>query len=208
MIWLYSGTPGSGKSYHAVHDILKKLKQKNCNTVISNFNLDFSNQRKKNIMKERFLYVDNSDLTIPFLINYALENHKFGIEGQTLVVIDESQLIFNSRDWQSAHFSRMEWIKFFSQHRKYGYNFILIAQFDRMIDKQIRSLVEYEVAHMKINNYFPFLPTIFLCVERWYGQKMKVGSYILKYNKKVSHCYNSYSTFDNSKNLKEVLKDA
>lgn len=195
MIWLYSGTPGSGKSYHAVADIIKKVKRKDKNKVIANFPLTFKNNNHKN----NFIYVDNSDMTIDYLENYARENHFIGVEGQTLVVIDEAQILFNSRDWGSNSNKRMAWIKFFSQHRKYGYNFIMIAQFDKMIDRQIRSLIEYEVAHMKINNFFWFLPTtFFLCVERWYGQKMKTGHQIIPYRKKISIAYNSYSTFDDA----------
>lgn len=193
MIWLYSGTPGSGKSFHAVVDILKKVKKKEKNKVIANFPLVFKNKKQQ----DNFIYVDNPELTIQYLEDYARKNHKLGIEGQTLVVIDESQILFNSRDWGTNSNKRMAWIKFFSQHRKYGYNFIMIAQFDRMIDRQIRSLIEYEVAHMKMNNFFVFLPfTFFLCVERWYGQRMKTGHQIIKYSKKVSNCYNSYATFD------------
>lgn len=192
MIWLYSGTPGSGKSYHAVHDIFKKVKRKDKNKVIANFILNLPNKYKGN-----FIYVDNSELTVDFLKEYAFKNHLLGVEGQTLVVIDEAQILFNSRDWGVNSHKRMNWIKFFSQHRKYGYNFIMIAQFDKMIDRQIRSLIEYEVVHMKMNNYFWFLPaTFFLCVERWYGQKMKTGHIIIPYRKKIANLYNSYSTFD------------
>lgn len=193
MIWLYSGTPGSGKSYHAVYDIINKIKRKDKNTVIANFVLNIPDK----VQKTRFKYVDNSDLTIDFLVSYAYKNHKFGVEGQTLVVIDEAQILYNSRDWGTNSKKRMDWIKFFSQHRKYGYNFILIAQFDKMIDRQIRSLIEYEVSHMKINNFFWFLPlTSFLCVERWYGQKMKVGHNVIMYRKKIANYYNSYMTFE------------
>ena len=91
----------------------------------------------------------------------------------------------------------MEWIKFFSQHRKLGYNFILVAHFDRMIDKQIRCLIEYEVAHMKINNFFVLLPfTFFLAVERWYGQRMKTGHMTFPYRKKIAELYDSYAMFE------------
>lgn len=193
MIWLYSGTPGSGKSFHAVFDILKKVKRKEKNKVIANFPLEV----KKEKHRKNFIYIDNSEMTIDYLTNYARNNHRVGIEGQTLVVIDEAQILFNSRDWGTNSNKRMAWIKFFSQHRKYGFNFIMISQFDKMIDKQIRSLIEYEIAHMKMNNFFIFLPmTFFLCVERWYGQKMKTGHQILKYNKRISKAYNSYATFD------------
>lgn len=192
MIWLYTGTPGSGKSYCATIDIYKKLKRKNKNKVIANYPLNLP----KN-MENNFIYRDNSELTIPFLIKFAQKNHKLGVEGQTLVVIDEAQIIFNSRSWNIEYGQRMEWIKFFSQHRKLGYNIIMIAQFDRMIDRQIRSLVEYEVSHMKMGNYFWFLPgTVFLCVERWYGQKMKTGHYFRLYRKKYSKLYDSYALFN------------
>ena len=197
MIWLYSGTPGSGKSYHACYDILKKVRKKEKNKVIANFPLVFNTEKEN----ENFFYIDNSDFTISYLENYAIQKHKVGIEGQTLVVVDEAQILFNSRDWGTNSKLRMSWIKFFSQHRKYGFNFILIAQFDKMIDRQIRSLVEYEVVHMKMNNFFILLPfTFFLCVERWYGQKMKLGHQIIRYSKKISKCYNSYATFEEKNN--------
>lgn len=194
MIWLYSGTPGSGKSYHATFDIINKTKRKKKNKVIANYSLTLPEKQMQN-----FTYVDNSELTIEYLQSYARKNHFVGIEGQTLVVIDESQILFNSRDWGTNSHKRMAWIKFFSQHRKYGFNFIMISQFDKMIDKQIRSLIEYEVAHMKINNFFMILPTtFFLCIERWYGQKMKVGHNVIRYKKKIANTYNSYNTFDDT----------
>ena len=113
MIWLYTGTPGSGKSYHAVYDIIKKLKQKEKNRVIANFGLNFDNQRKyKEQMYNNFTYLDNSEMTVDFLIDFAVKNHEIGVENQTLVVIDEAQIIFNSRTWNIEHDNRMRWIKF------------------------------------------------------------------------------------------------
>lgn len=62
------------------------------------------------------------------------------------------------------------------------FNVILIAQSDKMLDKQIRSLIEYDVKHIKMNNgFFFFLPTSFLAVEKWYGQRMKLGSQVIWY---------------------------
>lgn len=190
-IWLYSGTPGSGKSFHATKDIYTKLKKKTKNKVIANFAFDTHSPN--------FTYKDNSEITVDFLVDYACKNHEFGVEGQTLVVIDEAGTLFNCRDWGTNSKKRMDWIKFFSQHRKFGYNFILIAQFDKMIDRQIRMLIEYEVTHMKINNFFMFLPlTAFLAVEHWYGQKMKTNHQVILYQKKIAKMYNSYQMFDNS----------
>lgn len=91
----------------------------------------------------------------------------------------------------------MDWIKFFSQHRKLGYNVILIAQSDKMLDKQIRSLIEYDVKHIKMNNsFFFFLPTSFLAVEKWYGQHMKLGTQVIWYRKRIAAMYDSYALFD------------
>ena len=201
MIYLYSGTPGSGKSYHAVAVIAHKLGRRDKNRAIANF------QKKKKKITSRFEYWDNSEICISKLMQYAREHHRLGVEGQTLVVIDEAQCIFNSRDWNGKGVlhsalkrqpdSRMDWIKFFSQHRKFGYNVILIAQSDKMLDKQIRSLIEYDVKHIKMNNgFFFFLPTSFLAVEKWYGQRMKLGQEVIWYRKRVAAMYDSYALFD------------
>ena len=193
MIYLYTGTPGSGKSYHASLDIYNKLKRKSknnlkMNRVIANYFID--------IESSDFYHVDNSDLKVDFLEKFAHENHKSGVEGHTLVVIDEAGSLFNSRNWNSQSKERMRWLTFFSQHRKYGYNFILISQADYFIDKQIRGLIEYEVAHMVINNFFSFLPLkSFLAVSRWYGQRMKIGHDIIFLRKKIYKIYNSFGTF-------------
>lgn len=183
-------TPGSGKSYHATKDIHTKLRKRSKNRVIANFSFKTESPN--------FLYKDNSEITVEFLVDYASIYHKYGVEGQTLVVIDEAGTLFNCRDWGTNSKKRMDWIKFFSQHRKFGFNFILISQFDKMIDKQIRMLIEYEVSHMKINNYFMFLPiTAFLAVEHWYGQKLKTGHQVIIYSKRIASLYNSYQMFEN-----------
>lgn len=202
MIYLYSGTPGSGKSYHATLDIYSKVYRKKKNNVICNYPL------KLGEIPGKFTYLDNNDITIDYLTKYAYEHHVRGIEGQTMLVIDEAQCIFNSRDWngngtirtklKAKPETRMDWIKFFSQHRHLGFNVILISQSDKMLDKQIRMLIEYDVKHVKMNNgFFAFLPfTCFLAIEKWYGQQMKLGTQIIKYKKKIAKLYDSYALFD------------
>lgn len=202
MIYLYSGTPGSGKSYHATYDIFVKLKRKKKNNVIANFAFD------TNFKGCKGKFVAKDTIELDFLYQFAKENHKFGVEGQTLVVFDEAQLVFNSRDWndrgevrsslKKRGDSRMHWIKFLSQHRKLGYNVIMVAHNDKMIDKQIRALIEYDIKHIKVNNgFFAFLPfTSFLTVEKWYGQNLKLGNQFLVYRPKIANLYDSYRIFD------------
>lgn len=199
-ITLYSGTPGSGKSYHAACDIWRWLTYKD-RGLICNFPLN--GRILKQRQRCRFDYVDNRDLTVDFLQDYAATYHKIGVERQTLIVIDEAQVLFNARTFASK--DRQEWCTFFSQHRKYGFDFILIAQYDRMLDRQIRCLLEYEVRHRKLNNYgfggfflslFTGLSTWFIAIQYWYGGNgLKLDSSMIKFSKKKADLYNSYETF-------------
>ena len=155
MIYLYTGTPGSGKSYHVAKDIYFYLHYGS--NVIANFGIDYEripSRRKK--PKGYFFYRDNVEITPEWLMDFGLLCHsrdgKGRIrEGQTWLILDECQLMFNCRSWNDRQ--RQRWNTFFTQHRKFGYQVILITQFDRLIDRQIRSLVEFEVKHRKINNF-------------------------------------------------------
>lgn len=197
-IYLYTGTPGSGKSFHAAKDIVRRLRRSG--GLICNFPV---NERYVRRPKAHVEYWDNSELSAERLVAYALDHHKIGKEGQTLVVIDECQIIFNCRDFGRK--DRNSWVTFFSQHRKLGFNVILITQSDRMLDKQIRSLVETEVKHRKLNNYgfgglflslFTLGRTWFIAIDYWYGgNKLKLGSSIFPFYKRLSNVYDSYKLF-------------
>ena len=55
----------------------------------------------------------------------------------------------------------------------------MISQFDRLVDRQIRSLFEYEVKHRKANNFkiLNMLPIkLFVAVTVWYGIKEKINA--------------------------------
>lgn len=199
MIYFYSGTPGSGKSLHVARDIMSKLRRKEKNNVICNFpvSLDVVSGKGKDKLLGEFIYKDNAFLDHEFLINYAMKNHMPGVEGQTLVVIDECHVMFNPREFTRK--DRMDWIKFFTIHRHLGYNFILVAQNDRQVDRQIRSLIEYETKHRKINNYklgrlLPF--PCFIAIDTWYGVNEKVSVSFFTFRKRISKLYDSYRTFE------------
>lgn len=196
MIYFYSGTPGSGKSLHVARDIYNRLnKNKKNPRVIANFMINTKMIKNK---KAVFIYKDNEDLTVGYLLDYALKNHKLGEENQTLVVVDECSIIWNAREWQNNH-NRMDWLKFFTQHRKLGFNMIVISQNDRQIDRQIRMQFEYEIKHRKINNFKigKFLPmAVFVAVEYWYGVNEKIGAEFFGYKRKWGRFYDSYATFE------------
>lgn len=210
MIYLYTGTPGSGKSLHVAKDMYFRFSRNKYKNVIANFPINSNLVKNLKNGKANFVYKDNSDLTVNFLVDYSLKNHKKGVENQCLVVIDECQVIWNAREWQSQK-NRLEWIKFFTQHRKLGYNFILISQNDRMIDRQIRALVEYEVKHRKVNNFkigklFPF--PLFAAISYWYGVNEKLSTEFFVYRKKWSEFYDSYGTWELDDNLKSLVSSS
>ncbi len=210
MIYFYSGTPGSGKSLHVARDIYYRLnRNKKYPNVIANFMI---NEKMIKNKKANFIYKDNSDLTVSFLLDYALKNHSSGKENQTLVVVDEASVIWNSREWQKVdtRHNRMDWLKFFVQHRKLGYNFIIISQTDRQIDRQIRSLFEYEIKHRKVNNFKigKLLPVpVFACVSYWYGVNERLGVEFFTYRRKWGRFYDSYGTFELDSKLMALAKN-
>lgn len=197
MIRLFTGTPGSGKSYDACRIIVRQLKAGR--PLIANFPVNEACVSKP---KSRVDYWDNSELTPDRLMRYAIKNHKAGKEGQTLVIIDECQVILNCRDFGRK--DRNAWVNLMAQHRKLGFDFILITQNDRFIDKQVRCLVEEEVKHRKLNNsgfvgllLSLTLMTWFVSISYWYGgNKSKIGQSIFTYNKKYEKVYDSYRMFD------------
>lgn len=201
MITLYSGTPGAGKSLHLASRLYNWMHFKNA-PIIGNFYCDFKSIKKP---KGQFLYLDNSELTPARLIKFSEEySEKIGRrvkEGEILLVIDEAQLLFNSREWVKT--DRAEWCSFFTKHRKLGYEVVLVAQFDRMLDRQIRSLIEYEWIHRKVSNFGiqgKLLSMfcggrLFVAVKVWYPLKEKVGSEFFFYRKKYSDIYDTYALF-------------
>ena len=201
VISLFSGTPGSGKSLHVAERLYWWIKSgKPC---ICNFDIDLT--KIKTRKEKRFVYRDNCALTPEYLIQYAKDYiaSAGGVkEGSILLVIDECQILFNSRDWGRS--GRSSWLSFFTMHRHLGYDIILVAQFDRMIDRQIRCLVEYEHIHRKVSNYgwkgkifsLVALGNLFVCVKTWYPLKEKVGSSFFRAKSVYYSLYDTYVMFD------------
>lgn len=136
--------------------------------------------------------------------NYHKKNRKGEfIEHQTLLVLDECQELFNNRTW--ARKDRLEWIAFFREHRKYGYDVYLISQDDKVIDKQLRSILQYRVEHRSVSNYKAggkLLALIrggslFVWIMSNYQIKGSEGRLCSEFftGRKFFDFYNSYATF-------------
>lgn len=210
MIFLYSGTPGSGKSLHTARIVYQQLKKGL--PVIVNFDINLSvikNKKKREKLEENLYVVYNEDLTPQYLYDFSL--WYFGddrpVEGRITVIIDEAQVLFNTRDY--ARKDRKDWNKFFQIHRHYGFDIILAAQFDNMLDKQIRYVIEYEEKHRKVLNlgFKGFIVSLltfapfgcFICIKYWYPVKQKVHHYFFRYNKFYGSLYDTYNLNFSSK---------
>lgn len=216
MISMYTGSVGSGKSYHGIEiglQVIKEKKHGQYRQVIANFPLIPQNEMKFGTKKHRekinqkriaedARWTFNDEISIEFLIAESIKNGWYGKESCCLVIIDEAGIIFNSRDWQTMAVSRTKWIKFLALSRKFGYDFIFITQSDRMMDKQIRGLVEYDVKHLKANNSFLFRwlslfgVTMFMYVYQWYQTKLKGNLRLARLNKNVAGRYDTMRIFD------------
>jgi len=212
MISLYSGTVGGGKSYHATELALTWVRTGK--HVIANFPIKIPDSKfflflyflfpfiKRYYEKQLKNWIFEENITPEYLIAKTMEMGWMSKESQCLLLIDEAGVIFNSRDYAVDPKSRNKWIKFFSLSRKLGYDVVLIAQHDRMLDRQIRSLLEYDVKHLRANNSFflrfldIFRVTLFMYVYRWYGTKMKANLRFSFYSSLVANRYDTMRLFD------------
>lgn len=224
MISLYSGTPGSGKSLHVAEKIYYRLRMGF--PVWANFDINLEavdpkgKIRKKKKRPLPFHFFENREITPQKIIEAAYKY--FGVTADTpyhikkqrikenkfLVVFDEASIIFNARSWQVLDKS---WLSFFSQHRKWGIEVVLIAQFDGMIDKQVRTLIEYEFIHRKISNFGFWGRLIsffvggfgssFTCVKMWYPMRQRLGAEFFRGKDKFYRLYDTYADFGLSNEL-------
>lgn len=199
MIVLYSGTPGSGKSLDCARTIYNWCRRKK--PIICNFPVNVDNIKIRG--KKDIRYIPNTELNPDLLVEIAKEYFKGKQikEDSLLLVIDEAQLLFNARDWSAKGRERWNW--FFTMHRHFGYFIILCAQFDRMIDRQVRSLIEYEYIHRKVKNsgwkgwlisFMMLSPlNLFVKVRIWYPMKERVDA---EFYKAIPKYYRIYDTFE------------
>lgn len=208
MIEIFTGTPGSGKSLHAASRLCGLLRSGHL--VIVNFEID----RKRVPNPDLLVILDNTKLKTPKFVRSVIDDYwattgKHVREGQIVLFIDEAQLLFNSREWSKTQGSG--WISFFTQHRKYGVDIVLVAQFIDMIDRQVRSLIEYEHIHRKISNFggVGFIAGIFLLlvnlftfgklfvgIKIWVPLKQRVGAEFFVARPGLYRIYDTYKVWE------------
>lgn len=201
MIILYSGTPGSGKSLHSARTIYYRLKKNK--PVITNFDLSFEHIKHKERYYKNLYTLYNEEISPDYLYDFSLDyfGGKAPKEGELTLVIDEAQVMFNTRDYNRK--DRKSWNKFFQIHRHYGYDVILCCQFPDMLDKQLRFVIEYEYKHRKLKNLgFKGLVVSslmlkplgsFVFIKYWFPVKQKIGHEFFGYSNKYGKMYDTFN---------------
>ena len=203
----FAGTPGSGKSYHALEVIIDYLDAGK--HVIANFPLNFTQKMVRNGYADRFMYIPDEFLMgengMALLWKICFEPIEDGKsrffqrgEDKCLVVIDECGNYYPSDE--SASPVQKLWKLFLRQHRKMGYRILLISQGMDDINRTIKSLVEYEISHRLGNRVAPFkwLPwSLFFYVTYWRSDRKRqlLGSASSIYVKRFAALYDTNMMF-------------
>jgi adenosyl cobinamide kinase/adenosyl cobinamide phosphate guanylyltransferase len=159
VIYMVTGTPGSGKTYYALRSIAEAAD--GGMPVATNVELadDFGRRvarhhpvrwmipgRRGAVEKRinaRVLVTDSLDELMRVRVPGSREE-------RWLVVLDEAHGWLNARNWNAG--DREKIIKWLSQHRKLGAKVLLISQDAENIDAQVRRLVEVEIRLRNLKN--------------------------------------------------------
>ena len=194
MIIAFTGTPGSGKTYDAVRKIIENLKMGR----IVFTNIDGMNTPECLEMIKMVTGLNDHGLACKlfFFEKEQLEDFWNHVVPGCLIVIDEVQNVFNSRDWQSR--KNVAFNAWASVHRHHGYDVVLITQSIMRIDTAVRALVEWTYVYRKINFFGSLVSKKYLCYA--YGGEDTSGPPLSKnartYHDVIFLCYKSYVASD------------
>lgn len=203
MLSIYTGTPGSGKSYHATERIDINLKQGV--NVIANYKINTNKSHRGD-----FVYLNNNHFSVKFLVEYAIKNHILDgdkpKEHQTLIVIDEAAVVFPKKDYDKKLFAL--WMVFLRLHRQLGYDVILITQNYKDVNSDVLGLVEYNYKHRMLTSFglkgwllVAIFRKRFISVKYWFVIDEKCDSYMFDIKKRVTRLYDTFGM------AKQLLND-
>jgi len=169
MINIFVGRPGTGKTYTLVKEALRAVRQGR--DVYSNFHLDFSSINPE--LNKRLHFWDSIDQLVRIK--------------QGLILVDECQIYFNSRDWKNLP-ARVQYK--FQQHRKQGLDIYGAVQNIKRIDTVIRELVNwvFEVRRVGII----FVQTRYIIDDIDKARRQGYGTKIYFLRKKIACCYDTF----------------
>lgn len=191
MIEIFQGRIGGGKTYNAVLRAAAHCKRGG--HVYTN--VDILRPGFEDLCRERFGFHVSFDQQIHELTADQIpkvHKHIAGGEGiPTLVIIDEAQLFYNSRDWAKADKGMLTLL---TQSRKVGVDFIWITQSAGNIDKQFRVLSQYLWGYKDLRRFWSWSPIdAILCLCFDVDGKLLIRWHLERKDKRVFQAYNTNS---------------
>lgn len=141
-ISMYTGRPGTGKTFYAVNDVIKKLNQGYL--VYSNIHINWNGYQEKETWLKNFLIKIKLKKSYKNFPSSNLRYWKrledlFNLE-DGIIFIDEAHVYINSRRWKNMP-EEME--RKLAQHRKDGLHILGTVQNVNRLDVIFRELIDY-----------------------------------------------------------------
>ena len=194
MIIGFAGTPGSGKSYEAVKKIVDNLRMGR--VVFTNIDGMFDPECLEALKS----VCDLSDLALQIqfhkIENEQLEEFWLHVQPGSLIVLDEVQKVFSSREWQTE--KNKQFASWASTHRHQGFDLVLISQQMERIDAAVRGLLEWTYVFRKVNFFGGAVQRKYICYSYAGGddEGQPLAKNIRTYNPLIFLCYQSYTGKD------------
>jgi hypothetical protein len=194
-IWIFDGTPGSGKTQGAVEKIIANLKKGR--KVYSNI----EGHNDPECLEALKSMAGLSDIQFIEKFEYIPDEkcrqfYRYVDKG-SLIVVDEAHKYFNVRKW--ADKENNDFAIWASTHRHYGYELLLITQNLNRIDSSVRELAEWTYRYKKSNFFGKKLGQNSYTVKTYPGEHASgkpLATNIKTYNSDIWKCYKSYVAKD------------
>lgn len=163
MIIAFVGTPGAGKSYDAVREIINNLRSgRRVYTNVEGMDNPECQRYMQDYLglddyefRSRFFWISDDDIEHFWdLMEHPLDDTSFPValplvKAGSLLVIDEIHKRFSNRDWNTEKNKLFaDWC---STHRHYGFDVYFITQDMNKVEKHVRSLIEWSYVYRKVN---------------------------------------------------------
>jgi len=177
MIAYVTGALGVGKTFHSSRMYYEHLARGG--TVVTNVE-GYPEIIRNRIARQFKVWIEDDQLrrfdpeTDP---DWHLSIPWGKLEGDVLVVLDETHLFYNARDWAETAKAARDLLRFLTQSRKAGVDVLWITQDGGNVDKQFRVLAEWELgivstAHLALG-WLGKLPFKAYCVK-WISAKQQI----------------------------------
>jgi len=194
LIKCFCGVPGSGKSYDAVQTILDAVKLgRKIYTNIEGFDDPECQEFQK-------LYCNLTDFQLATSVVSLSKEQVFKfwevVPSGALIVIDEIQMNFSNRDWNSEE--NRGFVKWAEMHRHYGNDLIMLTHSTEKVDKHVRSLIDWTYVYDKVNYFGSLVKGRYTKNAFKFDQDKgkAIKSNVCKYDPAVFPCYKSYVSDD------------